>query len=408
LRANAQTTTAHSTTAHSATDRSPLTAQEAAGARRRDDDLVEQIIALGRRISQRQYLLCRLLAEFDRRGDWALSGAVTCSRWAATVLEVETGTAREWLRVGHALEVLPEIDAAFAAGRLSFAKVRTLTRVAVDHPDRQDELIELAQRSTAGGLPWELARWTGGIEDPEARDRRHRREMGLTARTEPDGSILIIARLPPLDAAGVMTTIDAEMMSRRHSGVSVAESGADPTAVGLAPLSAPDPGSAPPRSSLGQQRAVALVDLLTDMGDGSHPSSDRGRRSGSEVIIHVRGNGSTLDDGTPIAGHLVERLAPAAFLRALIHDAESRPINASGRRRHPSIRQKRVVAERDGHVCSEPGCTATTFLEYDHEPNYRTSGRTTVDELFLRCSKHHRDRHRDDEDGNRDSKGRTG
>ncbi len=42
----------------------------------------------------------------------------------------------------------------------------------------------------------------------------------------------------------------------------------------------------------------------------------------------------------------VERMAPEAFLRVLIHDAEGRPINASSRRRHPSVRQKRVIEER--------------------------------------------------------------
>lgn len=397
MRATHTDATAHSTPAQSspAADAAPADAPSHEKLRR--DDLIDRIIALGRRHSQRQYLLCSLLAEFDRSGGWALSGAATCSRWAADVLEVETGTAREWLRVGHALTVLEEVDAAFASGRLSFAKVRTLTRVAIDHPDRQDELIELAQRSTAGGLPWELARWTGRFEDDEERDRRHRREMGLTARTEPDGSTVITVRLPPLDAAGVMTTIDAEMMHLRNTASSPAESDVDPTAVGSAPLSASGSRSTTPRLSLAQQRAVALVGLLTDIGDDSPSSPDHSRRSVAEVIIHVRGDGSTLDDGTPIAGHLVERIAPISFLRALIHDANSRPINASGRRRHPTARQRRVVAERDGQICSEPGCNAAAFLEYDHEPDFEASRRTVVDELFLRCSKHHRDRHRNGE-----------
>ena len=39
-----------------------------------------------------------------------------------------------------------------------------------------------------------------------------------------------------------------------------------------------------------------------------------------------------MDDGTPVAETVVERLAPTAFLRALVHDARSRPRDASGRR----------------------------------------------------------------------------
>jgi hypothetical protein len=100
--------------------------------------------------------------------------------------------------------------------------------------------------------------------------------------------------------------------------------------------------------------------------------------------------------GSPIAGSVVERIAPDAFLRALIHDAESRPINASGRHRHPTARQRRVVHERD-RACVD--CGATDFLEYDHDPAYETSGRTVVDELKCRCCNCHHDRHRRKRDG---------
>jgi hypothetical protein len=108
-------------------------------------------------------------------------------------------------------------------------------------------------------------------------------------------------------------------------------------------------------------------------------------------VLHVRGDGCTLDDGTPIAESVIERIAPRAFLRALIHDAERRPINVSGRQRHPTTRQRRVVKERD-RACVD--CGATDFLQYDHEPDYEISLRTVVDELRLRCPACHHARHR--------------
>ena len=92
----------------------------------------------------------------------------------------------------------------------------------------------------------------------------------------------------------------------------------------------------------------------------------------------------------------MERIAPEGFLRALIHDAEGRPINASGRHRHPTARQKRVVRERD-RVCVD--CGATEFLQYDHEPSYEEAHRTVVDNLKLRCRTCHRARHRKERDG---------
>jgi hypothetical protein len=42
---------------------------------------------------------------------------------------------------------------------------------------------------------------------------------------------------------------------------------------------------------------------------------------------------------------VVERIAPAAFIRALINDADIRPITASAKRRHPTTRRTRVVKE---------------------------------------------------------------
>ena len=39
----------------------------------------------------------------------------------------------------------------------------------------------------------------------------------------------------------------------------------------------------------------------------------------AEVILHVRGDGCTMDDGSPVAESVAVRIAPTAFLRALIH-----------------------------------------------------------------------------------------
>jgi hypothetical protein len=106
--------------------------------------------------------------------------------------------------------------------------------------------------------------------------------------------------------------------------------------------------------------------------------------------MHVRADGCALDDGTPIAGSVIERIAPESFLRVLIHDADRRPINASGRQRHPTARQRRVVRERD-RVCVD--CGSTEFLQYDHDPDFDQSRRTIVGETWLRCWICHRLRH---------------
>src|SRR5689334_1386256 len=72
----------------------------------------------------------RLVAEFDERDGWFGGGLRSCAEWLAWQCGLAPGTAREHVRVARALRGLPRIEAAFGAGRLSYAKVRALTRIA--------------------------------------------------------------------------------------------------------------------------------------------------------------------------------------------------------------------------------------------------------------------------------------
>jgi hypothetical protein len=175
---------------------------------------------------------------------------------------------------------------------------------------------------------------------------------------------LAVVKLAPAEMAVFQGAIDSRL-ERRPTGASA---------------------DAPKRwSSLAHQRSRALRAFCRD-ADGERTS---------EIVLHVRGDGCTMDDGTPISEAVVARIAPNAFLRALIHDAEGRAINASGRRRHPSTRQKRLVQERDRRCVD---CGSTEMLELDHDPPFDRSRRTVVDELRLRCANCHHRRHRTDHD----------
>jgi hypothetical protein len=114
------------------------------------------------------------------------------------------------------------------------------------------------------------------------------------------------------------------------------------------------------------------------------------------VIVHVRGDDCTMDDGTPITDHAVARLLPDAFIRLLITEANRLPINASGRHRHPTTRQQRVARARHDNRCVV--CGSTDLLEDDHVPAYAESGQTLVDQLEPRCAKCHHNRHRTEDE----------
>jgi hypothetical protein len=315
-----------------------------------------ELVVVWQQWSSHQYRLLQLVGEIERSGEWAAEGAPTSAHWIAETLGIEVCTAREWLRISRSLRTLPICDAAVADGRLSYSKIRALTRVAT--PANEAELCDLAARVPANLLGPAIASWLAQHETPEETDSRQRAARGVGWRTDLDGTVVGWFRLAPADAGPFTTEIDRRV------------------------LQAPPDASADAWPSIAQQRADALASLTRQGGTDVT----------SEVIVHVRGDGCSLDDGTPISENAVARMLPDSFVRALIHDAEGRPINASGRHRSPSARQRRVVHERDRRCVD---CGATAFLEYDHDPPYEQSGRTVVSELHLRCWSCHHRRHRD-------------
>jgi hypothetical protein len=322
-----------------------------------DSSLRAAVIAVGQHWATAQRRLIRLVVELDTSGEWAVDGSPTCAHWVADAIDVEVCTAREWLRVGRAVGVLRTIDRAFESGELSYSKVRGLTRVAT--PENEAELCKLALRVPAARLPHALAAWLARHETPEQTEARHRAATAVRSWVDPDGMVVGSFRFPPLPGKSLLAAVDAKVEQFR-------------------PDASADASERWP--STAQQRADALLELVTKGGGAV----------ATEVVLHVRGDGCTLDDGTPVASTVVERIAPKAFLRALIHDAERLPINASGAHRHPTQRQKRVVHERD-RVCS--GCGSSEFLQYHHDPPFDASQRTVVDELWLKCRKCHRRDH---------------
>src|SRR5512139_3188370 len=113
----------------------------------RDIDAVgEAIAALAARLHAATYELLVLLRDFDARGGWN-HGFASCAHWLHWRTGIDLGAAREKVRVARALEQLPRIAEAMRHGRISFAKVRAVTRVA--RPDTEEALLDLALAGTA-------------------------------------------------------------------------------------------------------------------------------------------------------------------------------------------------------------------------------------------------------------------
>lgn len=327
------------------------------------DDVEASIVTLTRRLSTATFDLLVLLGEHDARGTWALRGALSCAAWLAATCDIELVTARNQVRVAKAMRTFPALHAAMAAGDVSFAKARML----VPHlsEDSVGELVEIAASTPTSRLAIAIATWAQRHETEDETERRHQRERFVSWRTEPNGMVTIIARLPPTDASRVCSVIDKIATS--------------PRSLDVAPMGAPE------RPSLGQLRADALVRITTEPDAAARPTT--------EVVVHVRDDGSTLADGTPLTDNAVTRLLPDAFVSLLLHDCQRQPIDASPRRRSPTRRQRRVLDERFAE-CAHPGCHARVLLQADHVVAYDDNGPTILDNLQLLCGPHNRAKER--------------
>lgn len=359
--------------------------------------LVEQIASLGVELNANQYKVVRLAAEYDTTLDWFHEGFKSPAVAIASTLDIHDSTAREWIRVGHALDELPLIHDAFARNELSYAKARIVTRWA--NSENEADLLEIAHDRTANRLTTAIAAHLADDETDEERDQRHHDNRSVTTYTDGDGMLIIGVAVAPNVGKHVVAAIDTivQQVAATPYDEPVVELGEERDASDDPTMSGPtmweqlrglkrqwqptdDDGFGMP--SLAQQRADAFVLLF--LGKNIELTT--------EVVIHVRGNGTTFDDGTPLTNNAVCQRLDESFVRMLLHDMESRPIDASNRRRHPTTRQKRVVLEAHNHECVD--CQSPDLLELDHNPPFEQTKHTVTTELEPRCAPCHRARHR--------------
>ena len=378
--------------------------------------IVEQLAVLGSELNANQYKIVRLAAHYDATLEWFRHGFKTAGMAIARTLDVHTSTAREWIRVGHALDYLPLVDEAFATNNLSYAKTRILTRWA--DPDNEQELLDLACGRSANRLTTAVANYLAGDETDDEREQRHHDNRSVTVHTDAEGMVIIRAALPPnigKAVAEALNTIVQQVAATPADEPADTPEAPDASADASPPRSVIEPtatsgqnasadASCTPSTSE-QLRQLKQQWQPADHGDFWIPSLAQQRADAfvlfftgtnidlvTEVVIHVRGDGSTFDDGTPITNNAVCQRLDESFVRLMIHDCERRPINASNRRRHPTARQKRVVLEANNHECVD--CQDTELLELDHNPPYYQTLQTVTTELEPRCGPCHRARHR--------------
>lgn len=336
-----------------------------------DDGLADELNRVAASLASGTHELLVLVGEIDVRGTWILQGSLSCASWLADLCEIEISTARSQLRVARAMRRYAPLERALASGEISYAKARVLAASLSD--DNADELVSIARYTPAAQLGIAIARWSRRNEDASVISERQHDARSCSWRTQPDGTVIITACLTPVDAGLVCASIDTEVMR---------------TPLANRPNDNSLNHSESKRPTLAQQRADALVAHFTLTGRDGETKQPR---RGVEVVVHVRGDGNTLDDGTPIGDNEVAGLIDGSFISLLIHDMKRQPIDASPRRRFPTRRQRRVIDESYPE-CANANCHTRTFLQYDHIAAFSAGGPTTVANLQRLCGPHNREK----------------
>ncbi|TSD99145.1 DUF222 domain-containing protein [Gordonia rubripertincta] len=347
-----------------------------------------------------------LVAELDERESWKGPGIHSLAHWLSWKAGIAQRTAHEQVRVAKALRELPVIRQAFGEGRLTYSKVRALTRVAT--PLRDQELVNLALSCTASQVERAVramrqidrGRSDDGEPVPPA-------ESWGRWKWNLDGSLSVSLTLSPLDGARFLagavraeyertrTATDADLPSVPRNTPSELETESGEQDSEVKPAN---------RRDLWRNVPSNLAPAMVAMADMVHEGiAMPDLAPGAEILIHA-GDGvehSHLDDGPALSdAELDEAHCGAAVREVLSTRVPGKPgklalLGLGRKNRTPNKALVRALFLRD-RCCLMPGCERTRHLHAHHVVFWFWSagGETELDNLILLCGSCHRALHR--------------
>lgn len=342
-------------------------------------ELESQVLTMAGHLTAGQCRFLELLAEFDRRDGWAGPGLRSCAHWLSWRIGMSLRTAVEQLRVAHALEQLPAIRRSFAAGRVSYSKVRAITRIA--QPDTEQELLDLAMSGTTSHVERVVRAARQQAADPVLTSA----QRTLSWHWDEDGMLVLRGRLAAAEGSAVIAAIEAYAETPVPRRPAPAQSGFDRAEFDRAEFDraefdrAESP-AAEDADPIGARRAGALHALAVAGAAGQR----------TRVVLHVDEATATarIEDGPAVPDASAERIACDAEVQLLLSDRGSR-LYLGRSHRLASPAQIAALTMRDGRCCQFPGCTHTRHLHAHHVRHWLRGGRTDIDNLILLCSFHH-------------------
>jgi Domain of unknown function (DUF222)/HNH endonuclease len=328
---------------------------------RDDEDVIERLDAAHAVACSAQREMLRLIARVDRFELWRGSGARDTAHFVCMRYGISEWKARRWVRAAHALGGLPRLSDALARGEVS--------------PDKAVELARFATPTTEA----RLIRWARRVSGAAIRrrgDLAERRPVRAVREAERERTV----RWWHYDQ-GIRFHLEADL------------SGAEGTVVAkaldrMAETIPEMPGEEGP-SHAPARRADALV-AMASMSISADPDPDR-----ATVVIHAHTSPGSdrvayeIEGGPALHPETARRLLCHARVQGVIEDSGGNVMALTRMRRDPPAWMLRQLRYRD-HGCQFPGCGTRRFVHAHHIVWWERGGRTSLDNLVLVCSFHHR------------------
>jgi hypothetical protein len=333
-------------------------------------ELGRKLIDLAGKLAAMECEWMSTLWEFNLRCGWADDGEVSCYDWLVSRCGLNRVTAREKLRVARELSRRAAVRTAFAAGSLSYSKVRAITRVKGADEETDRWLLKLAERGTTADLEVAARHFEELQSQEKPVDNYLRRwDKAAVRGTRTFDRMMVIETVAPIEEG-------QEIMALLRAGEAA--------------------GPVDSAESTGQRRLRALLDLLRAGAANLDTPSDT---SGADrytlhavadvaVLSEAREGRAELLDGTPVAPETIERWACDSAIVRHVLKGESEPLDIGRRTKVWTTAQRRAITVRDNGRCRWPNCWRRT-CDIHHVVWYDEGGITAVSNGCLLCPHHH-------------------
>jgi hypothetical protein len=327
------------------------------------DDLDRAIVNLSARINAETYELLVLIREFDERAGWLKWGLGNCAEWLHYRCDFSMNAAREKVRVAHALKTLPEVATAFSTGKLSYSKVRAMTRVASTR--NEVDLLSFALKTTTARVEERCRELKCGTADSlDGAQRAFASRSLRVSRNSERGVMTITVELPMETGELVEKALDKARDDAMPSVEFIDE-------------------------SWSARQADAMVSMASSYLSGT---AGQTRNTSDDYLVTIHVDQSALTNGigrSSLPIESVKRLCCDGHAVILGEDENGEPLNIGRKTRTVPTAIKRALMARD-KSCAFPGCHHTRFVDAHHIQHWSAGGETSLDNLMLLCSQHHK------------------